>query len=71
MSGAQWFGAIRFRREIAGEQIDQVKIGGVGQFTATHSPQREDDEFRARNLTMRCFEFGGHGFAHNPDRRFG
>src|SRR3546814_21141753 len=40
---------VRFGEMIAGAKIDEVKVGGVGQYPPAQPSEREDDQFNVRD----------------------
>ncbi len=63
--------SIRFGEVIAGEQIDEVKVGRVGQRPATQPPERKNDEFAVGNAAMGSRKFLDRRPCEHDDRSLG
>src|SRR3546814_7985410 len=62
---------VRFGQMSAGEQIDEVEVGRVGEHTPTEPPEREDDEFAVGDAAVRGDEFRDRRVGEPLQRRLG
>ena len=64
-------GPVRFRAIVAGEEIDDVEVGGVGEQPATQPPERHDHQLAVRHPPVLGRELGDGGGDQRLDRRLG
>ena len=63
--------AVRFARETACEQVNDVEVGGVSQRPAAKAPKAEHGQFAARNAAMPFLELANRGVLHHLQRCLG